>query len=233
MFAKAFCISIVYLSFVRVTIPPRSSESVWVSKTDKVCPEKSFIVSRYHPYILVGLVSLWTLSYLALLLWSDSDDTAVRPEIAQLHELKPWHIILTVIALAGSQLRAWSFRTLSWFFTYQLTIRPNHRLITTGPYTYLRHPSYTGGVLNLGAFWALLWHQGLFEVFSMYAVHVLEAMGLISSSWLFGVVGLFLWITIGQVIKRVRAEEAMMRAHFGREWDVYASQRWKFVPFVY
>ncbi|KAF9896522.1 hypothetical protein BX616_007290, partial [Lobosporangium transversale] len=190
------------------------------------------------------LVSLWTLSYLALLLWSDSDDTAVRPEIAQLHELKPWHIILTVIALAGSQLRAWSFRTLSWFFTYQLTIRPNHRLITTGPYTYLRHPSYTGGVLNLGAFWALLWHQGLFEVFSMYAVHVLEAMGLISSSWLssptndsnshiwnmlfsviyhcgsFGVVGLFLWITIGQVIKRVRAEEAMMRAHFGREWDV-------------
>lgn len=32
---------------------------------------------------------------------------------------------------------------------------------------------------------------------------------------------------------RVRNEEAMLKNHFGREWDVYASKRWRFIPFVY
>ncbi|KAF9644887.1 hypothetical protein BDM02DRAFT_829359, partial [Thelephora ganbajun] len=39
-------------------------------------------------------------------------------------------------------LRLFSFRTLGRHFTYQLAILPSHKLVTTGPYAYIRHPSY-------------------------------------------------------------------------------------------
>ncbi|CAF4350854.1 unnamed protein product, partial [Rotaria sordida] len=32
--------------------------------------------------------------------------------------------------------------TLGAFFTFELTIRSTHKLIKTGPYAYVRHPSY-------------------------------------------------------------------------------------------
>ena len=39
--------------------------------------------------------------------------------------------------------------TLGRFFTYDVTIQPGHRVVTSGPYRWVRHPSYTGGLLGL------------------------------------------------------------------------------------
>lgn len=48
------------------------------------------------------------------------------------------------IALSVLSFRLWAMKTLGEFFTFEVVIRKNHQLITTGPYKYLMHPSYTG-----------------------------------------------------------------------------------------
>jgi protein-S-isoprenylcysteine O-methyltransferase len=47
----------------------------------------------------------------------------------------------------GLSLRWYSIVILGRFFTVNVAIAADHRLIDTGPYRYLRHPSYTGALL--------------------------------------------------------------------------------------
>jgi len=56
------------------------------------------------------------------------------------------------IMMVGFFLREWSIRTLKHLFTPIVSIHKNHELIVEGPYKYVRHPSYTGLLLEfLGA----------------------------------------------------------------------------------
>ncbi|KIJ53178.1 hypothetical protein M422DRAFT_155331, partial [Sphaerobolus stellatus SS14] len=46
-------------------------------------------------------------------------------------------------------IRSACFQAIGRFCTFQITIRPNHRFITTGPYAIVRHPGYTGSAMRL------------------------------------------------------------------------------------
>ena len=48
----------------------------------------------------------------------------------------------------GLALRLWAVRTLGRFFTVKVSILEGHRVIDTGPYRFVRHPSYTGLLLT-------------------------------------------------------------------------------------
>jgi protein-S-isoprenylcysteine O-methyltransferase Ste14 len=52
-----------------------------------------------------------------------------------------------VVGLAGMALRVWSVATLGRYFTYVVKVTPDQKVVETGPYRLLRHPSYTGGLL--------------------------------------------------------------------------------------
>lgn len=54
-------------------------------------------------------------------------------------------------ALAGACLRSWSVWTLGRHFRREVTIEQNQRVITTGPYRWVRHPAYAGNLLTYGA----------------------------------------------------------------------------------
>ncbi|KAF9307547.1 hypothetical protein BGZ91_008382, partial [Linnemannia elongata] len=209
-------------------LPPKSARSVWTSKTDKIKKEASFSTTPYYPYTMTALTSLWAALYLVLMIWP----AVVKPESRQLRELKTWQVAMTILSVASYLLRTWSFRTLDWFFTYQLTIRPGHRLVTSGPYKILRHPSYTGFFFNGAAVWTLLWHNGLFEILAAPLIrscarNALAILRDISSllpvltysnmmGWL-GVNGGLLvaaglsWMTAMQIMWRVAAEEEMLK----------------------
>ena len=53
---------------------------------------------------------------------------------------------LTVQA-SGLVLRAWSMRTLGASYTRTLRTDAQHRVVTAGPYRWVRHPGYTGSLL--------------------------------------------------------------------------------------
>ena len=53
------------------------------------------------------------------------------------------------LMLAGMLLRAWSIRVLAGFFTVDVTIAADHRLIRSGPFRWVRDPSYTGRLLTV------------------------------------------------------------------------------------
>jgi protein-S-isoprenylcysteine O-methyltransferase len=50
--------------------------------------------------------------------------------------------------IAGLILRWYSIFYLGRFFTVNVAIASDHRLIDTGPYRHIRHPSYTGALLE-------------------------------------------------------------------------------------
>jgi protein-S-isoprenylcysteine O-methyltransferase Ste14 len=119
-----------------------------------------------------------------------------------------WPVIAGIaLIVAGVGLRAWSIATLGRFFQYQIEIQAGHQVVTTGPYRYVRHPSYTGIALVLAGF-ALA--SG--DVLSLVAVAVLGGLGL---------------------AVRIRAEERQLTRALGAEYERFAAQRKRLIPGVW
>ncbi len=58
-----------------------------------------------------------------------------------------WDTITTislVLILLGLALRSWAIQILGKFFTMHISIQENHKVVSSGPYKYFRHPSYVG-----------------------------------------------------------------------------------------
>lgn len=54
-------------------------------------------------------------------------------------------IALTVF---GTGLRAWGIWTLGEYFTGHIEIKDNHKLVESGPYKFIRHPAYSGNIMQ-------------------------------------------------------------------------------------
>ncbi|RPD55599.1 ICMT-domain-containing protein [Lentinus tigrinus ALCF2SS1-6] len=69
-----------------------------------------------------------------------------------------------LLATAGGSIRIWCHRTLGKFFTWQTAVRDDHQLITSGPYAYVRHPSYTGWLLMAAGHLLLVLGRGSYTM---------------------------------------------------------------------
>ena len=56
----------------------------------------------------------------------------------------------TLMTILGGLIRYTCYRALGRMFTFEMSIRRNHKLITSGPYAIVRHPSYVGSILVIG-----------------------------------------------------------------------------------
>jgi protein-S-isoprenylcysteine O-methyltransferase len=109
--------------------------------------------------------------------------------------------------LLGMLIRAYAIVTLRRFFTVNVTVRDDHRLIRTGPYRFVRHPSYTGALLSFYGFALALqngWASLVVSVPVTYAFFV-----------------------------RMRVEEAVLRSAFPEEYPAYERQTRRLVRFLY
>jgi len=117
--------------------------------------------------------------------------------------------VVTGLALmaAGIGLRAWSIVTLGRFFQYRIKVQPGHQVVTSGPYRYVRHPSYTGIAMVLAG---IALASG--DVWSLLAVTALGGAGL---------------------AVRIRAEERQLTQALGAEYERFAAGRKRLVPGVW
>ena len=132
-----------------------------------------------------------------------------------------------LLGIAGGLIRRSCHRALGRFFTWEMSIYNGHRLITTGPYRVVRHPSYTGLALLVVGIALLLTSSGsLFVEAGLWDTGFGKALVVVFVAHLSWTAGELLW--------RTRAEDEMMRAHFGREWEEWAKRTpYRVLPLVY
>lgn len=58
-------------------------------------------------------------------------------------------ILGLILMVAGMALRWYSIRVLGASFTCEVSTRPDQEVIQSGPYRWIRHPSYTGGLITV------------------------------------------------------------------------------------
>ena len=145
--------------------------------------------------------------------------------------LSPALIVGSFLSIVGTAIRAHCYRTLGRLFTFELSIRQGHKLLTSGPYSIVRHPSYAGGLLVfLGV---LLCHfhirswlvssSGLFPSSGQATKWTLAFICAALSSLLYAGLG-----------ARIQKEEKMLEEHFGDQWRSYTKKvPYRLVPWLY
>ncbi|KAI0794793.1 hypothetical protein C8Q74DRAFT_1194446, partial [Fomes fomentarius] len=107
-----------------------------------------------------------------------------------------------------------SYHTLGDFFTYEVHIRPDHCLITSGPYAFVRHPSYTGIARLLLGIQLVQFGDGGY--ISTCHVGAGDPWMLVACSWqamsIFTVISLF---------RRYAVEDGRLWKRFGDAWTAY------------
>ncbi|RHZ77174.1 hypothetical protein Glove_184g143 [Diversispora epigaea] len=163
-----------------------------------------------------------------------------RPEYTyNLPRLSEWdntYIVIFTLESIGIIIRLWSFKVLDEFFTFDIMIKKNHKLIKHGPYRYLIHPSYTGMLFHwpFVVYFAFQFAQFVkFYKLSFspitYSILSFLISSCLPSSIIFKILVLF---TILTILNRMRNEEAMLKNHFGKEWDEYVKTRWRLIPYL-
>ena len=109
-----------------------------------------------------------------------------------------------LLVLLGMALRIAAGRALGTWWSLRVEIQPNHTLVQTGPYRYVRHPAYLG---------MLIVCLGLPIAFQ--------------SVWATVVMALAVWPAVGY---RVQVEDALLERHFGDEYREYARRTPRLIP---
>ncbi|KAJ7653526.1 hypothetical protein B0H17DRAFT_1267941, partial [Mycena rosella] len=116
--------------------------------------------------------------------------------------------------LVGGSIRLYCYRRLRTLFTFELSIRRDHHLITTGVYSVVRHPSYTGAFL--AAIGIALCHLTP----GTWVTECSELPpGAVVPIWVVG-----LSIACAGLDARMRKEDRMLRDRFRTEWDAWAAR---------
>ena len=110
------------------------------------------------------------------------------------------------LIMIGFVIRKMAKRTLGKYFTYSLTIRKEHQIVDFGPYGIVRHPGYTGAVMQ---------HIGYGLWFSNYASYI----------GFYGNIAIFL-------IKRIPKEEQLLNDATNGAYDEYKQRvKYRLTPF--
>jgi protein-S-isoprenylcysteine O-methyltransferase Ste14 len=123
---------------------------------------------------------------------------------------KRWQLPLFVVGILlivlGSMLRRYCWRTLGKYFTGDVKAMPDQPVITSGPYRWVRHPSYTAGMM------------------------MFIGIGLALGSWVSFV--LLTIATIATYCYRVAVEERVLLETIGEPYASYMKQRKRFIPYI-
>ena len=119
-------------------------------------------------------------------------------------KVKYLYIILIII---GLYLRQWAIGTLGKHFCPIVTVSNEQKLIVSGPYRYIRHPSYSGSILFFG---------GYYSMFGNLRLQILLTTAIVLC-----------------YLYRIHVEEKALKTKFGSEFETYCQNSYCLIPFVY
>lgn len=111
------------------------------------------------------------------------------------------------LIVIGLIVRWFAILTLWRYFTVDVTVADDHKLVTRGLYGIVRHPSYTGSLLSFAG------------------------LGLAFSNW-YSLVIVVIPITAA-FMYRIKVEEAALRGFFGERYRQYAAETKRLIPMIY
>jgi protein-S-isoprenylcysteine O-methyltransferase Ste14 len=188
------------------------------------------------PYALVfWAVFLWAFTPESLLVFRSARPKAPRPssdagsmllilvgqQLAMLVGfLAPWvfsraswaaHRVMTfwigvALLAAGSLLRRHCFRVLGTYFTGAVVVQTDHQVVDRGAYRWVRHPSYTAGMI------------------------MFLGIGLAMGNWIS--VAVLVIIPMAVYSYRVTVEERALLEQIGEPYRTFMRGRKRFIPFV-
>lgn len=107
----------------------------------------------------------------------------------------------------GMIIREWSVLTLGKFFVVEVAVQAGQKVIESGPYLFVRHPSYSGALITM------------------------IGVGLMSGNWIGFVVAFFPGLFV--LMRRIRLEEAVLSKELGEDYIKYMKRTKRLIPFVY
>jgi protein-S-isoprenylcysteine O-methyltransferase Ste14 len=132
---------------------------------------------------------------------------AAFPALQMVQDRKIWFSVGLALLLTGSGLRRHCWRMLGKHFTGDVKASAEQPVIDGGAYRWIRHPSYTGGIL-------------------MYL-----GTGLAMTSWLSAAVITF--AGAAGYVYRVHVEEQALRTNLRGRYQDYMRRTKRFIPYVF
>jgi protein-S-isoprenylcysteine O-methyltransferase Ste14 len=112
-----------------------------------------------------------------------------------------------VVVWLGLGVRVWAIAALGRAFRTTVEVESDQAVVTTGPYRWVRHPSYTGLLL------------------------IVAGVGLAAGNWLS--LAVCLVVPVPAIVRRIRVEELELERVLGDAYRSYASGRARLVPRVW
>ena len=118
-----------------------------------------------------------------------------------------WLIAIVLLIAFGAGFRLWAIVTLGRYFRAVVHIQEGHRVVRSGPYRVLRHPSYTGLLVATIGVGLLLGNIGSAVVFEV--------------------------LVVAGVLYRIRVEEKVLVGALGEDYTDYMRVTKRLIPGVW
>lgn len=132
----------------------------------------------------------------------------VEWHFTRIYNLEPYIIYFGLaLFIISCWIRWWGFKSLGKYFNPRVSVYENHRLVTDGAYSKIRHPLYLGSLVSFIAVPAVF------------------------NSW--GALLIIILTTIPALIYRIKVEEEFLVSHFGDEYRNYILRTKKIIPGIW
>ena len=171
------------------------------------------IASSYFPIIRLGLSSHLV--------------TTVNIEISKRSYISYTFVIGTILVVVGTNIRLAAFKYLGKQFTFECSARDDDVLITEGPYGWVRHPAYTGGVMFLnGTLLAAFGKGSGFAENGAWETTFGRVYG--------GITIISILVFQAFIVIRTRKEDEVLHGQFREKWEAWARKTsYRIIPGIF
>lgn len=151
----------------------------------------------------------------------------LRAHSSTIGAMSPTYLLGALLVISGSLIRLRCFQEMGRHFTFRLSLHKDHKLCTTGPYSIIRHPGYTGAwclmlgqsltLAGSGSWWAGVggWKSG--PLGKVYGVLLVACV-----------------VAYSRILPRMFQEDEYLRKEFKEEWEQWARKvPYRLLPGVY